>query len=115
MVISIKPVADGLEVNLSGQRYELHDFVTHFPRESTVLAAQFKFFAYLTFDRNYVCSKKIKDIFPLDILLAYIQKDIYSEIKAGLINIFTHSYLNERPRFHKKMQKVFPVYGIRTK
>ena len=85
------------------------------PRESSVLAAQFMFFAYLTFDRNYVCSKKIKQIFPIDILLSYIKKDIYSELKAGLISIFTHSYLNERPRFLKKVQKVFPVYGIRTK
>ena len=89
--------------------------MTRFTHESRVLAAQFKFFAYLTFDRNYVCSKKIKDIFPIDTLLTYIQKDIASEIKAGLINIFTHAYLNERPRFHRKMQKVFPIYGIRRK
>ena len=93
-MIAIKPVIDGLEVIVAGQRYELQDFVSKFRHEGKVLAAQFKFFAYLTFDRNYVCSKKIKEIFPLDTLLAYIQKDINSEIKAGLINIFTHSYLN---------------------
>lgn len=57
----------------------------------------------------------MKKIFPIDILLSYIRKDIYSEIKAALINVFTHTFLNERPRYLKKMQKVFPVYGIRKK
>jgi hypothetical protein len=48
----------------------------------------------MTYDRNYVCSKKIKNLFPLHILLEYIRKDTYSELKAALINIFTHTYLN---------------------
>jgi hypothetical protein len=86
-----------------------------FPREGSALAAQINYFAYMTFDRNYVCSKKIKDVFPLSILIDYITKDLFSEIKAALINIFTHTYLNERPRFFRKVQKVFPLYGIKTK
>jgi hypothetical protein len=86
-----------------------------FPRESQALAAQINYFAYMTYDRNYVCSKKIKVLFPLQILLEYIRKDIYSELKAALINIFTHTYLNERPRFIRKIQKVFPLYGIKAR
>lgn len=57
----------------------------------------------------------MKKLFPLHILLDYMKKDIYSEIKAALINVFTHTYLNERPRYIKKMQKVFPIYGIKDK
>ena len=49
-----------------------------FARESAALAAQIHYFAYMTFDRNYVCSKKIKQIFPLNILIDYITKDIFS-------------------------------------
>lgn len=86
-----------------------------FARESSALAAQIHYLAYMTFDRNYVCSKKIKEIFPLPTLIDYITKDIYSEIKAALINVLTHTYLNERPRFFRKVQKVFPLHGIKTK
>lgn len=74
--------------------FELQSFIQRYPRESSVLAAQINFYAYLTFDRNYVCSKKMKKLFPLHILLDYMKKDIYSEIKAALINVFTHTYLN---------------------
>lgn len=93
----------------------MKEFSLMFPRESNALAAQINYFAYMTFDRNYVCSKKIKEIFPLPTLMDYITKDIFSEVKAALINVFTHSYLNERPRFIRKIQKVFPIYGIKTK
>ena len=72
----------------------MKEFTLMFPRESNALAAQINYFAYMTFDRNYVCSKKIKELFPLRVLLDYITKDIFSEIKASLINIFTNSYLN---------------------
>ncbi len=38
------------------------------------LAAQLKFFANLTYDRNYLCSKEIKKKFPLPTLLYYLKQ-----------------------------------------
>ena len=92
---------------LGGQSFELHNFVTRFPRESSVLAAQFKFFAYLTYDRNYVCSKKIKDIFPLDILLAYIKKIFSARSKqASSISSPIHIWTNGQD-FTEKCKRCF--------
>jgi hypothetical protein len=114
LIIEISDYSEQLYIGLFGKKYEIREFITSFPREASVLAAQINFFTYLTFDRNYVCSKMIKEIFPIQILLSYIKADMYSEIKASLINVFTHSYLNEKPRFPKRLQKVFPLHGIRT-
>lgn len=78
LILPIEAYNDQLYVNYFGKRYELREFSLMFPRESSALAAQIHYFAYMTFDRNYVCSKKIKEIFPLPTLIDYITKDLFS-------------------------------------
>ena len=106
---------DDFIVTFEGRRWELGEFGERFPREREVMAAQINFYAYLTFGRNYVCSNTIKELFPLPLLLRYIRSDIWPSFKASLINVFTHAYLNERPRFPRRSQKVFPLYGVQDR
>jgi hypothetical protein len=44
-------------VTYNRYKYELTDFTKKHEHETFTLAAQIKFFANLTFDRNYLCSK----------------------------------------------------------
>jgi len=51
----------------------LINFSKDFPTEAATLAAQIKFFANLTYERNYLCSKQIKTMFPLSLILYYLE------------------------------------------
>lgn len=68
-------------VDYLGKQYELNSFVKTYKREGQTVASQIKFYAFLTFGRNYVCSKTIKRCFPLSVLLHYILSDTTDDLK----------------------------------
>lgn len=116
LIFQLEDVDGRFFVTYNRYNYELGDFCRKMEQLTFTLAAQIKFFANLTFDRNYLCSKQIKEKFPLDTLLFYLkQSNLHPLIKQGFIHILTHAYLNERPRFKDKNHFIYSFYGIDSK
>lgn len=107
---------------------ELISFCEKNPAYTSYLAKQIKFYALLTADRNYVCSKTIKKMFPLSILYSYFMREpasseqmgppmdeatqaISEEINQSFLHIIVNSYLNERPRFVETHPLVYSMTG----
>jgi hypothetical protein len=67
LVFQMEGIDGRFYINYNRFQYELLDFSKKFAAKDEVvtLAAQIKFFANLTFDRNYLCSKQMKRRFPL--------------------------------------------------
>lgn len=93
------------------ENVELSHFCSEYPDMANILGEQIKFCAELTSDRNYVCSKTIKELFPLATVYNYlITEPVPNEkVKESFIWLIIHSYLNERPRFKKTTPFVFSI------
>lgn len=65
LIFQVEDVDGRFFVSFNRYKYELTDFSKKHEQATFTLAAQIKFFANLTFDRNYLCSKEIKKKFPL--------------------------------------------------